>query len=139
MPLVDQTNLLLADDTDVTADANGSDVAVQGLNKGQICMAIMHIEGAIDSSSGDEVMDVYIEEKIGTAYYNIGVFPRISYDTATEYVNADFASAGRVARCFFVINPDATHIRCRFDVTGTTVSYADVSIVVVPTNAAPPM
>lgn len=139
MPLVDQLNLLLADDTDVTVDVNGSDVAVQGMHKGAINMAVMHIEGAIDSASGDEVMDVYIEEKIGTAYYNVGVFPRISFDTATEYTNADFASSGRVGRCFFVLNPDATNIRCRFDVGGTTPSYADVSIVVVPLNFAPPM
>ena len=139
MPLVDQTNLLLENDLDVTGDANGTDLAVQGMNKGQIIEFVMRFDGLIDSSSGDEVMDVYIEEKISSTYYKIAAFPRISYDTATEYNNAAFQSAGKVARCYGVINPDATHIRARFDVDGTTVSYADVSVIAIPTNFAPPV
>lgn len=144
MPFFDGNYQLMSNVT-VTVDANGSDVSVvqggtmEGLRNGMIWEACLTVDGAIDSADGDETLDVYIEEKIGSEYFSISKFPQISAG-GTKYKNSEYASSGKgPLRCCFQLSKDATAIRYRNDVGGSTPSYASVNVRLFPTTIGLPI
>lgn len=143
MPLQD-TALVLATDIDVTASANGAAVTLGAtgtlgpINNGTITMCHIRFDGAIETDSADELLDVFIEVYDGTTWYGIGRFPQFTHNTASKFSAARFASALRRTSIPLLVEFWATQMRYRTVVAGTIVTgWADMNLWLTPTNLVP--
>jgi hypothetical protein len=134
--------LVLCSAVDISADGNQADQALPGgLAGGPICQFDMVVAGAITGTA--PTLDMTIQEKIGSNYRNVAIFPRLA-DTGQD-LNVDYANAGIVnitagsigmLRAYGRFRKEATAYRYVADVaaSGTPV-YNDVTIRVVPLDA----
>lgn len=135
-------NYKLATGIDLSATVTGAGVsmaqggALEGLKAGLIVEAMMIVNGAIDDTTGNETMQVFIEEYDGTNWRTVAVFPTVG-DAADD--NPDVDNAGRALKCFFCPSYASTQLRYRTIAAGTTPSLTNVDIWLHPTEMSPPI
>lgn len=136
MPLTDVNYVLAAFNVSTTTNGSDNDIrqagTFEGVKQGVVIEGKLRVTGAIDDATGDETMQIFIEEKIGANYRTIAVFPTIG-SAADD--NPDVDLSGRWLRCFFQFAPNATHWRWRSIAGGTTPSLTGVEIRFIPLPA----
>ncbi len=126
------SNLVFASKVDISADGNQDDQALPaGLAEGNLCQFMLWVEGAITGT--DPTLDVKIQGKIGTNYYDAAKFPQLAASGVDALKNTAVASGGGHVSAFGRFLSGTTHYRYAAEVpaTGTPV-YNDVTIRVVP-------
>ena len=148
MPLQD-TTLVLATDIDVTTSANGSTVTVNSagstlgnLGNGALQMFHLRLDGVFEFDSGDETLQVFIEELIGALWSTVACFPTITAVTASAasiYYYSLIHNGLKILSVPGLVHPTATGLRYRTATGGTIggTTAADMNIWVAPTNLTP--